>query len=100
MESILYYTFPSKICYLCLHRIVPGIFHKFPGYFTNSRGIPGSDGVPGGEPQFPGGEPHFPGGEISGSHPVLYYKMKLSVCMYVCISVCTQISREIPHVQR
>ena len=30
-EFILYYTFPSKICYLCLHRIVPGIFHKFLG---------------------------------------------------------------------
>ena len=42
---------------------------SFPGYFPNSRGIPGSDGVPGGLPQFPGGEPQFPGGEITGSHP-------------------------------
>ena len=30
----------------------------------------------------------------------LYYKMKLSVCISVCLYVWTQISREIPHVQR
>ena len=37
---------------------------------------------------------------VDGLGEYLYYKMKLSVRMYFCISVCTQISGEIPHVQR
>ena len=40
---------------LCLHGT---------GYFKNSPGIPNSDGVAGGDPE-------FPDGEIAGSHPVI-----------------------------